>query len=521
MLNSASTAVAPGQKFSQSTLANGKFLQRKCACGNHTPAGGECTSCAAKKLQKKLSIGSASDPLEAEADRVADQVLSNKSTHAFSNLASPKIQRRATPSSAQADEIPASVEHTLSSIGSPLPHVVRRDMEQRFNQDFSCVRIHTDGNATQSARDINANAYTAGNNIVFDSGKFSPESQQGKHLLAHELTHVVQQGGVENKISRQEADKKKQADASDASAKKLEQDKLRTEAEILEKKIWGTNEYKKLPGSAKANVMWIVSQAKKKPLGDAEGQRNYYLKKLMLAISTKFEGKDDCTADNEKENRDAVNDALGTEKLWGGAFSDLDEIEVAKGKNITKRKGENGKIFTVDRSDPRNILVKMKVKLNGPKADVKSIKSLEDAVERSVSMSTKGYHLDIEFVDKKGADVFEFTVKFCEWPNSGNWASSPIVLSHEAHHALGLGDRYDYIESHSDNEGMSVPTRLIWFVEQMKKTKNPRDPFSKMDKESNPLLAEDVCSVAFDAGTERDKCIAARKDLDPTGIPPI
>ncbi|MET0357342.1 MAG: DUF4157 domain-containing protein [Cellvibrio sp.] len=181
---------ASTNKFSP--VAN-SVLQPKCACGNQTAAGGECTNCAAKKLQKKLSIGASNDPLELEADRVADQVLGNQSAHSFSNMAAPKIRRRAVQSSTQADEVPASVERTLSSSGNALPTIARRDMEQRFNQDFSGVRIHTDSNAAQSARDINANAYTAGNNIVFGSGKFSPESQQGKHLLAHELTHVVQQ----------------------------------------------------------------------------------------------------------------------------------------------------------------------------------------------------------------------------------------------------------------------------------------------------------------------------------------
>lgn len=179
----------------QSSPAAKFTLQRKCACGNHTNAGGECTTCAAKKMQKKLSIGAANDPLEMEADRVASEVMANEPTHAFSNISAPKIQRRANEPSTQDEEVPASVENVLASSGSPLPHHIREDMEQRFNQDFSQVRIHTSGNAAQSAHDVQANAYTVGNNIVFGRGQFSPESQQGRHLLAHELTHVVQQQG--------------------------------------------------------------------------------------------------------------------------------------------------------------------------------------------------------------------------------------------------------------------------------------------------------------------------------------
>ncbi len=168
-------------------------LQRKCACGNHTTSGGECSNCAEKKLQRKLSIGASNDPLELEADRVAEQVLANQATHSFSNISAPKIQRRAENPASQIEEVPASVERVLASSGNPLPITVRQDMEQRFGQDFSRVRMHTGSAAEQSARDVSANAYTVGNNIVFNRGKFSPETQAGKRLLAHELTHVVQQ----------------------------------------------------------------------------------------------------------------------------------------------------------------------------------------------------------------------------------------------------------------------------------------------------------------------------------------
>ena len=68
-------------------------------------------------------------------------------------------------------------------------------MESRFNTDFSGVNIHTDSNANQMSRELNAQAFTVGSDIYFNSAKYSPESDSGKHLLAHELTHTVQQGG--------------------------------------------------------------------------------------------------------------------------------------------------------------------------------------------------------------------------------------------------------------------------------------------------------------------------------------
>lgn len=77
--------------------------------------------------------------------------------------------------------------------GSPLDTSTRANMESRFGQDFSDVRVHTDGAAHESAKSVNAQAYTVGSNIVFQRDKYDPSSAGGQHMLAHELTHVVQQ----------------------------------------------------------------------------------------------------------------------------------------------------------------------------------------------------------------------------------------------------------------------------------------------------------------------------------------
>src|SRR3984893_8570267 len=77
--------------------------------------------------------------------------------------------------------------------GSPLDRDTRGFMESRLGADFSDVRVHTDGKATESARSVQAHAYTVGNDVVFQSDKYAPESASGKRLLAHELTRVVQQ----------------------------------------------------------------------------------------------------------------------------------------------------------------------------------------------------------------------------------------------------------------------------------------------------------------------------------------
>jgi hypothetical protein len=182
-----------------SPLSKGGILQRKCAdCGNHTVAGGECESCGKKKigLQRKLTIGASNDPLELEADRVADQVMAAPASSTISH-SSPRIQRFTGQASGQADmEAPASVESVLSSPGRPLDPELQQDMGQRFGHDFSQVRVHTGGEAERSAKDVNANAYTVGHRIVFGNGRFAPETYQGRRLVAHELTHVVQQSST-------------------------------------------------------------------------------------------------------------------------------------------------------------------------------------------------------------------------------------------------------------------------------------------------------------------------------------
>jgi Domain of unknown function (DUF4157) len=91
------------------------------------------------------------------------------------------------------DAAPASVDQALASPGRPLEPALRQDMEQGFGYDFSRVRVHAGAAAEQSARDVNAQAYTVEHDIVFSAGRFVPGTHEGRRLIAHELTHVVQQ----------------------------------------------------------------------------------------------------------------------------------------------------------------------------------------------------------------------------------------------------------------------------------------------------------------------------------------
>jgi hypothetical protein len=171
-------------------------LQRKCAaCGNHTVAGGDCEECKKKSslgLQTKLTVGASGDTYEQEADRIADQVM-GASSHNVPTGAPLQIQRYTGGPNESEASAPATVDHALAESGAPLAPTVRQNMEQRFGHDFSQVRVHAGKSAEESARDVNASAYTVGQDIVFGASRFAPGTHEGQRLLAHELTHVVQQ----------------------------------------------------------------------------------------------------------------------------------------------------------------------------------------------------------------------------------------------------------------------------------------------------------------------------------------
>jgi hypothetical protein len=179
-------------------------LQRKCACGGPPGLSGECEECSKKKrlgLQTKLKVNEPGDIYEQEADRVADQVLATPA-HPGVSGSRPRIQRFSANSNGQMQAAPVSVERTLASPGSPLNPALRQDMERRFGHDFSRVRVHSGPAAEQSARDVNARAYTVGHDIVFGVGSFAPETHEGRRLVAHELMHVLQQSHVETSFHR-------------------------------------------------------------------------------------------------------------------------------------------------------------------------------------------------------------------------------------------------------------------------------------------------------------------------------
>ena len=215
----AQTKVSPPSPAVVSVVPTG-LLQRQCACGGSPGVDGECAACRQKRLQRKadhslaggalqtkLAINKPGDEYEQEADRVAAQVMVAPGHSAIGGTP-PRIQRYAGQATEGSDTAPASVDRVLASPGRPLEPALRQDMEQRLGHDFSRVRVHSSAAAEQSAREVNANAYTVGHNIVFDVGRFAPETYEGRRLFAHELTHVVQQSGSDEIGANQSNEKR-------------------------------------------------------------------------------------------------------------------------------------------------------------------------------------------------------------------------------------------------------------------------------------------------------------------------
>jgi len=347
-------------------------------------------------VQTKLTVNEPGDKHEQEADSAADKVMQMRGNQQIQRKCSAceeedkKIQRKAggalTKTSSEAGVGVSSAIHNRIAAsqggGSSLDGATNSFMSDRFGVDFGSVKIHNNSESAQLNRQLNARAFTVGRDIYFNSGEYEPGTGSGRHLLAHELAHTVQQGATQ-KIYRKPAEPALKADADEAEAVKIE-------AEIL-----ATPKFIALDDKSKARVNNIISLLKGKP-----DKRLHYLKKLKEAITFTFNGGKTsgkveyaCSPDMEKKNRDAVNAAEAQEdKDWKGLFSDVEEKVVATSQkaDIKTRIGEKGKKFTVDASDVNNIRVKIKVKLNGDTKDVNQIKHLEDAIERSVWMSTAG-----------------------------------------------------------------------------------------------------------------------------------
>jgi hypothetical protein len=165
-------------------------------------------------IQTKLTINTPGDKFEQEADAMAERVVQMDSKSKVASKAitptMPVVQRKCShceeeeekktiqrkesiPSHPQVNNNMNGYLNNLHNSGTPLSQEARSYFEPKFGYDFSKVRIHKDAAANRSAQSINALAYTSANNIVFNSNQYSTQTIDGKRLLGHELTHVIQQ----------------------------------------------------------------------------------------------------------------------------------------------------------------------------------------------------------------------------------------------------------------------------------------------------------------------------------------
>lgn len=156
---------------------------KKCGGSSHGSCG--CDKCSSK-AQTKLLVNQPGDRFEREADSIADQVMTSASSFDMDHQAGAR-HGHSPSTSTKHKSVPAG--------GQPLDARTRSFMESRFNHDFSQVRVHTGGAAATSALDYNSKAFTLGHDVVFGTGQYTPQSTTGLKLLAHELTHVIQQNG--------------------------------------------------------------------------------------------------------------------------------------------------------------------------------------------------------------------------------------------------------------------------------------------------------------------------------------
>jgi hypothetical protein len=184
-------------------------------------------------IQTKLRIGQPNDKYEQEADRVADKVMRTSElemqrqiepeeedekmlqTTTLTDQITPLVQEQVEEEKEEEEvlqtkgrtgytaEVAPNLESRIRALrggGQPLSESNRSFMERRFGIDFSGVRLYTDSNAAQMSKELDAEAFTYGRDIYFGAGRYNPRTLLGKRLLAHELTHVVQQGSA-NRLS--------------------------------------------------------------------------------------------------------------------------------------------------------------------------------------------------------------------------------------------------------------------------------------------------------------------------------
>ncbi|HJR08369.1 MAG TPA: DUF4157 domain-containing protein, partial [Pyrinomonadaceae bacterium] len=223
------TKHAPARRVQGLTSANGAtLLHRKARC----TCGGGCPRCQHEQfIQPKLNVSTPGDRYEQEADRVANHIMRTPAhasdtrdasaphtAHDSSSGAQLQAKEVAGVQSGIGGDVSSAVDAVRGGGGQPLSSSVRDFFEPRFGHDFGHVRVHADSRAAESAQALSARAYTLGSDVVFGAGEYRPETVAGRRLIAHELTHVLQQRqqpDASHTIARQPAAAPSAAPATD------------------------------------------------------------------------------------------------------------------------------------------------------------------------------------------------------------------------------------------------------------------------------------------------------------------
>lgn len=160
------------------------------------------------KLAPNLSLGRPDAAAEREADHIAERVMSERppreAAPGFAAISGRRLQARSVAGGGvEAGALPPAIVHdVLRAPGRTLDAATRAFMELRFGREFGDVRVHTGEQAARSAKSVGALAFTIGHNVVFGDGRYTPGTQEGRSLLAHELAHVMQQDGSPQMLQR-------------------------------------------------------------------------------------------------------------------------------------------------------------------------------------------------------------------------------------------------------------------------------------------------------------------------------
>jgi hypothetical protein len=363
---------------------------------------------------------------EEEEEAQAKPLIQRQEQKEEETQTKPLIQRKGEPTTQPSSDIQERLNSTKGA-GHPLPESTQFFMEDRFGSDFSNVRVHTDDTAVQMSQEIGAQAFTHGRDVYFNAGKYDPGSSQGRNLLAHELTHTVQQGAspaVKRSVIRPDA-VQRQADAveeamdleaelaaSDAEAtaavdpKPAEQAQKAAETEPPEPKEpeapkEGKGEKGK-EGAGKEKVAPKKSKGvafvpgKKKKEDEAErGPTGQFLEQESAAVCGEAAGKAQVLAQNEQAHDDADEKLKQTESAVkppeqeGQAQSNADQVEgldQAQAPEPEEKQAKAKMTAEVEKAVPSSIKQlnefksKGKAKVVGSKV-LKEVKKDTDAVQ--------------------------------------------------------------------------------------------------------------------------------------------